>query len=192
MLLSDRDILAEIDAGRVRLDPFDPAMMQPSSIDVRLDRFFRVFENHRYPHIDPAEDQSDLTRAGRAGGRGAVHPAPRRVRARLDVRGGDAARRHRGAGRGQVLAGPARAADARDRRVRRPRLLRARDPRAGQRGHAADQALAGDEDRPVLLLPAVLALASTPTARRSTARATRASAARRRRGPSRTSTAPQI
>ena len=37
-------------------------MIQPSSIDVRLDRFFRVFENHRYPHIDPAADQSDLTR----------------------------------------------------------------------------------------------------------------------------------
>ena len=62
MLLSDRDITAEIDAGRIALDPWDPAMMQPSSIDVRLDRFFRVFENHRYPHIDPAADQSDLTR----------------------------------------------------------------------------------------------------------------------------------
>jgi dCTP deaminase len=60
--MSDRDILKEIDAGRIALDPFDPAMMQPSSIDVRLDRFFRVFENHRYPHIDPAQDQSDLTR----------------------------------------------------------------------------------------------------------------------------------
>ena len=62
MLLSDRDILAEIDAGRVGLDPWDPGMVQPSSVDVRLDRFFRVFENHRYPHIDPAADQSDLTR----------------------------------------------------------------------------------------------------------------------------------
>ena len=62
MLLSDRDILAEIDAKRVGLEPFEPAMVQPSSIDVRLDRFFRVFENHRYPHIDPAEDQPDLTR----------------------------------------------------------------------------------------------------------------------------------
>ena len=62
MLLSDRDILAEIDAGRITLDPWDPAMMQPSSIDVRLDRYFRVFENHKYPHIDPAADQSDLTR----------------------------------------------------------------------------------------------------------------------------------
>ena len=62
MLLSDRDILSEIEGGRVSLDPFDPSMIQPSSIDVRLDRFFRVFENHRYPHIDPAEAQDELTR----------------------------------------------------------------------------------------------------------------------------------
>ena len=62
MLLSDRDLKAEIAAGRVALDPFDPGMVQPSSIDVRLDRYFRVFENHRYPHIDPAEEQPDLTR----------------------------------------------------------------------------------------------------------------------------------
>jgi dCTP deaminase len=62
VLLSDRDILAEIDKDRVQLDPFEPAMVQPSSIDVRLDRFFRVFENHKYPHIDPAADQPDLTR----------------------------------------------------------------------------------------------------------------------------------
>lgn len=61
VLLSDRDLKAEIDAGRVGLDPFDPSMVQPSSIDVRLDRYFRVFENHRYPHIDPAEEQPDLT-----------------------------------------------------------------------------------------------------------------------------------
>lgn len=63
VLLSDRDILAEIDAERVQLDPLDRDMIQPSSIDVRLDRFFRVFDNHKYPHIDPAADQSDLTRA---------------------------------------------------------------------------------------------------------------------------------
>jgi dCTP deaminase len=62
VLLSDRDILAELDAKRVQLDPFDAAMVQPSSVDVRLDRFFRVFENHKYPHIDPAEEQPDLTR----------------------------------------------------------------------------------------------------------------------------------
>lgn len=62
VLLSDKDIRAEIHAGRVRIDPYDDAMMQPSSIDVRLDRYFRVFENHRYPHIDPSVEQTDLTR----------------------------------------------------------------------------------------------------------------------------------
>jgi dCTP deaminase len=63
VLLSDRDILAEVEEKRVQLEPFDAEMVQPSSVDVRLDRFFRVFENHRYPHIDPAADQPDLTRA---------------------------------------------------------------------------------------------------------------------------------
>jgi dCTP deaminase len=63
VLLSDRDILAEVEEKRVQLEPFDADMVQPSSVDVRLDRFFRVFENHRYPHIDPAADQPDLTRA---------------------------------------------------------------------------------------------------------------------------------
>ncbi len=67
MLLSDRDLKAEIAAERVRVEPYDPGMIQPSSIDVRLDKFFRVFENHRYPHIDPAEEQTDLTRLIEAG-----------------------------------------------------------------------------------------------------------------------------
>jgi dCTP deaminase len=62
VLLSDRDIRAEIEAGRVRLDPWDPDMVQPSSVDVRLDKFFRLFDNHKYPVIDPAQDQADLTR----------------------------------------------------------------------------------------------------------------------------------
>ncbi len=62
MLLSDRDIRAELAAGRVVLDPYDPIMVQPSSVDVRIDKYFRVFENHRYPHIDPAIEQPDLTR----------------------------------------------------------------------------------------------------------------------------------
>lgn len=61
MLLSDRDIRAEVDAGHVVLDPFDPTLVQPSSVDLRLDRFFRVFVNHRYTHIDPAQRQDDLT-----------------------------------------------------------------------------------------------------------------------------------
>ncbi len=62
MLLSDRDIRAHLDDGRLGLDPYDPAMVQPSSVDVRLDRYFRLFDNHKYPFIDPAEDQPELTR----------------------------------------------------------------------------------------------------------------------------------
>ncbi|GIT78767.1 dCTP deaminase [Leifsonia sp. LS1] len=62
MLLSDRDIKAELGAGRIALEPFDSQMIQPSSIDVRLDRFFRLFDNHKYPFIDPSEDQPELTR----------------------------------------------------------------------------------------------------------------------------------
>ena len=76
MLLSDRDIRSQIDSGRVRIDPFDPSLVQPSSIDVRLDRFFRVFENHKYPHIDPSVEQPDLTRLVETDGKEAfiLHP----------------------------------------------------------------------------------------------------------------------
>lgn len=62
VLLSDRDIRAELDAGRIQLDPFDPSMVQPSSVDVRLERMFRLFDNHKYAHIDPSVEQPDLTR----------------------------------------------------------------------------------------------------------------------------------
>jgi dCTP deaminase len=62
VLLSDRDLLREIDNKRVAVEPFDLEMVQPSSIDVRLDRMFRVFDNHKYPHIDPSIEQEDLTR----------------------------------------------------------------------------------------------------------------------------------
>ena len=62
MLLSDRDIAAAIKNGRVQVEPFDAKMIQPSSVDVRLDRFFRVFENHKYEVIDPSVEQSELTR----------------------------------------------------------------------------------------------------------------------------------
>lgn len=62
MLLSDRDIRTQIDTGRVALDPYDANMIQPSSIDVRLDKFFRVFDNHKYASIDPSIEQPDLTR----------------------------------------------------------------------------------------------------------------------------------
>jgi dCTP deaminase len=62
VLLSDRDIRAEIAANRVVLDPWDPGMVQPSSVDVRLDKYFRLFDNHKYQVIDPAQDQPELTR----------------------------------------------------------------------------------------------------------------------------------
>ncbi len=62
VLLSDRDIRAEIAAGRVGCEPFSESMIQPSSVDVRLDKFFRVFENHKYSVIDPSMEQPELTR----------------------------------------------------------------------------------------------------------------------------------
>ena len=61
MLLSDRDLRKDVESGRLGVDPFDPAMLQPSSIDVRLDRFFRVFNNTKYTHIDPRSQQDELT-----------------------------------------------------------------------------------------------------------------------------------
>jgi len=61
VLLSDNDLRKELESGRLRLDPFDPKMLQPSSLDVRLDRYFRVFDNSRYTHIDPMQQQDELT-----------------------------------------------------------------------------------------------------------------------------------
>jgi dCTP deaminase len=61
VLLSDQDLRKEVESGRLLLDPFDVEMVQPSSIDVRLDRFFRVFNNTKYTHIDPSIQQDELT-----------------------------------------------------------------------------------------------------------------------------------
>ena len=61
MLLSDRDLTKAIEAGELGVAPFDAALMQPSSIDVRLDSLFRVFNNHLYTHIDPSVEQDGLT-----------------------------------------------------------------------------------------------------------------------------------
>jgi dCTP deaminase len=61
VLLSDRDLRKELESGRLVLDPWDADMLQPSSVDVRLDRHFRVFQNSRYTHIDPAQQQDELT-----------------------------------------------------------------------------------------------------------------------------------
>ena len=76
VLLSDRDLKAEIAARRFTLAPYDAALVQPSSVDVRLDRYFRVFQNHRYTHIDPAVQQDELTALVEADGEGPfiLHP----------------------------------------------------------------------------------------------------------------------
>ena len=61
MVLSDKTIRELLEAGRIEIDPYDPALLQPSSVDVRVDRFFRVFHNARYPFIDVKEPQEELT-----------------------------------------------------------------------------------------------------------------------------------
>lgn len=60
-VLSDRDIATALSAGHVKVEPYDPADLQPSSIDLHLDRSFRVFRNNRYPFIDVRASQPDLT-----------------------------------------------------------------------------------------------------------------------------------
>src|SRR6187402_2819195 len=61
MVLSDSAIRRLVEAGRIGIDPYDPALMQPSSLDVRVDRLFRVFRNSRYPFIDVKAEQEELT-----------------------------------------------------------------------------------------------------------------------------------
>jgi dCTP deaminase len=61
VVLSDRTIRRLHDEGRIGIDPYDPALIQPSSLDVRVDRYFRVFRNSRYPFIDVKQPQEELT-----------------------------------------------------------------------------------------------------------------------------------
>ena len=61
MVLADRTIARFLEEGRIQIDPYDESLLQPSSVDVRVDRFFRVFHNNRYPYIDVREEQEDLT-----------------------------------------------------------------------------------------------------------------------------------
>jgi len=61
MVLSDRTIARLLEEGRIEIDPYDPALLQPSSVDVRVDRYFRVFRNNLYPYIDVKTAQEGLT-----------------------------------------------------------------------------------------------------------------------------------
>jgi dCTP deaminase len=60
-VLSDRDIRSAIERGVIGIRPYHPRDLQPSSVDLHLDRSFRVFRNNRYPYIDVRAPQPDLT-----------------------------------------------------------------------------------------------------------------------------------
>lgn len=68
MVLSDKTIREEVEAGRILIDPFDDGMIQPSSIDVRVDSSYRVFNNSKYPYIDVKQPMEELTELVRAEG----------------------------------------------------------------------------------------------------------------------------
>jgi len=76
MILSDRTIREELAAGRIVIDPLDEADIQPSSVDLRVDRYFRVFRNHTMQVIDVKQDQEELTELVEIEGDGAfiLHP----------------------------------------------------------------------------------------------------------------------
>ena len=188
MILSDRSLREAIEAGRIVVDPFDPTTVQPSSIDVRVDRLFRVFRNHTAgdhrrqagPH---RPDRARRDRRRRAcscctpasscsARRSSGSPCPTTSSARIE---------------GKSSLGRLGPADPLDGRVHRRRLRRARHARAGQRGQPADHDLPGHEDRPDQLHGDDHAGRPARTARARRARSTRASAARRRAATSRTS-----
>src|SRR5438445_12059880 len=61
MILSDRSIREELAAGRIVIYPLDESCIQPSSVDLHIDRYFRVFLNHAMGFIDVKQDQEELT-----------------------------------------------------------------------------------------------------------------------------------
>ena len=61
MVLSDATIRRLVAEGRIGIEPYEESLLQPSSVDVRVDRYFRVFRNNRYPFIDVKEEQEELT-----------------------------------------------------------------------------------------------------------------------------------
>jgi dCTP deaminase len=61
VILSDRTIKEQVSAGRIIIEPFDPAAIQPSSVDLRLDHRFVVFRNHTFSHIDVKANLEELT-----------------------------------------------------------------------------------------------------------------------------------
>ena len=152
MVLSDRSIREELAGGGIVIDPLDEKAIQPSSVDLRVDRHFRVFRNDTTPYIDPKQAQEDLTEL--------VEVAEARERSSFTRASSCSARRSSGcarersrrAARGKVLPRAPRAADPLDCGLHRPRLGRPPHARALERRQPADHDLPGHEDRPDLVL----------------------------------------
>ena len=180
MILSDVTIRKELAAGRIVIDPLDESAIQPSSVDLRIDRYFRVFRNDTTPFIDPKEPQEDLTELVEVYDERAFILHPGRVRLGFDARTGRVAGRHRRPDRGKVFARATRVAHAQHRRLRRQRLGRPSHARVVERRDAADRDLPEDEDRPDLVLEDDDSRRPSLRQRRRRARSTRASGARHR------------
>ena len=164
-VLSDRDIRAAIEAGSVRIDPYDAQDLQPSSVDLHLDRAFRVFRNNRYPYIDVRAPQPDLTELLTVEDDEPfiLHPGEFVLGQTLEwVELPDDLVARLG---GQELVGPSRAADPLDRGLRRPGLEGQPDARAVERRQPADRALLRHAHRPDLVLQDVVRRSSGRTAR---------------------------
>ena len=153
MLLSDRDILAAQADGHISLDPWTPEMVQPASIDVRLDRFFRLFNNHAYTYVDPAENQGALTEQFEVqpDEPWILHPGEFALASTWEYVKLDPTISGR-----QELAGPLGYPHPFHRRFQRSRFRRAYHARAVECEHLAGQTVAGHENRPDVLLPAEL------------------------------------
>ena len=137
MILSDRSISEALDSGRIVVDPIDPSMIQPSSVDVTIDRFFRVFRNHTMGIIDVKQNLEDLTELVEIAEDDVfiLHPGEFVLGSTARTRG--ATRRPGGTTRGEVEPRPAGPAHPLHRGVRRRRLGRPPDARALQRRHPA-------------------------------------------------------
>ena len=187
-VLSDRDIRAALEAGSVRIDPYDaagsPAIVgRPAPRPLVPGVPQQPLPVHRRPRAAAGPDRA-IDRGGRRG----VHPPPGRVRPGPDPGVGRAARRPRGQARREELAREAGAADPLDGRLRRPGLEGQPDARAVQRRQPADRAVPRHAHRPDLVLPHVVAGRAAVRLARAAARATRARRSRPRRPITGTST----
>nr|WP_297807022.1 dCTP deaminase [Tepidiforma sp.] len=145
MVLSDRTIRRELEAGNIEIDPLGADAIQPASVDLRLGHLFRVFRNSRVPFIDVKQEYPDLTELVEATAEQPfiLHPGEFALAVTLErVRLPDFI-----VGRleGKSSLGRLGAAGAFDGGVRGPGLERGADAGAFERGEPADRALPGDE-----------------------------------------------